>query len=90
MSGANGHEMTPRTRREIRRAFGPDAVAVLQQQQAQIQVLRARVDGLSVEHTRLVNVTAHDGARISTLTLALQTFIAKPFLQRLRWLFTGR
>ena len=84
MSGANWQtEIPARTRRDIRRAFGPDAVAMLQWQRDRIIELSARVDGLSVESQRLKVAAQHEERRLST-------HLSRSRWNRLRWLLTGR
>jgi hypothetical protein len=81
------YDLTVLARRDVRRAFGPDVVALIHQQHAQIQALTRMVNAQTVQIDRLIGVTATDGARITTHAHALHAFLDRPLLQRLRWLF---
>lgn len=73
-------------RRDVRRAFGPAAIDVLNGNAAAVQELQQRFSELAGAH--VIAVKCHDAlvARVHHL----EGIINRPLLGRLRWLLTGK
>jgi hypothetical protein len=77
--------------------MGEGAISAMSELHTQVQALTAKANEHTQQIDRLINVTATDGKRSTTVRdvqdrqIALvRVFMARSFWQRLRWLLTGR
>lgn len=81
------------SRRDIRRAFGPEAVETLNRQGEAIHTARLDLNALAVDHALI----KRDLGSVNMLTVAngrdldgVRALLSRGFVGRLRWLVTGR
>lgn len=74
------------TARDIRRAFGPDAVGVLNAHDEQLKRLRT---GLEEQGKTLIALNKIREQQEEKIEHALRSHLSLPFRQRLRWVLQG-